>query len=74
MTSSNVNPITWGEWGEEGYKVAIEAPSIRLVRPMIKTPVQKKAPIYSPIITFISHWIFAYIIDFILMICGQKRM
>jgi len=75
VTSSNVNPITWGELLDDGYKKALEAPSIRMVRPMIEPPKQRKPhPIFNPINAFISHWMFAYFIDLIIWISGNERM
>ena len=75
ITSNNVNTITWGELFEMGYKGAIEAPSMRTVRPVIKPPKQTGPhPIMNPLKTFISHWLFAYFLDLIIMLCGHKRI
>jgi len=75
VTSSNVNPITWGELFDYGYEAAMEAPSIRMVRPMVKPPKQTEPhPIFNPIKSFFSHWVFAYFLDLIIWISGHKRM
>lgn len=75
ITSNNVNTITWGELFENGYKGAVEAPSMRTVRPVIRPPRQTGPhPIFSPLVTFFSHWMFAYFLDLIIMLCGHKRI
>ena len=75
ITSSNANPITWGEIFEYGYDGAVEAPSIRAVRPTIKPPKQTRAhPVFNPLKVFFSHWVFAYFLDLIIMICGHRKM
>ncbi|XP_054165727.1 fatty acyl-CoA reductase 1-like [Oppia nitens] len=75
ITSSNIHPITWGQIFESGYKGAQEAPSIRAVRPVIKPPKQTGPhPILNPLKVFFSHWMFAYFLDLIIMLCGHRRI
>ncbi|CAG2122087.1 unnamed protein product, partial [Medioppia subpectinata] len=75
ITSSNINPITWGQLFEYGYEGAQEAPSIRAVRPIIKPPKQSGPhPVINPLKIFFSHWMFAYFLDLIIMITGNRRI
>lgn len=75
ITSGSVNPISWYQYLEYGRNMAIEYPSTRVVRPPAKVMTGKG---HSPLSNFFTKWIsevlFAYLIDIILFICGQKPM
>lgn len=74
MCSSLENPITVEEFSRIASEVGHEYPSIRALRP------PKDAITYLPnkveysLRKFISHTMFAYLVDSILFITGQKTM
>lgn len=75
IVSSPVNPTSWGNLFEYGYQSAVESPTMKLVRPVIRPPKQRKThPIYFPLTVLFSHWLFAYFVDLLLFIFGQKPM
>ena len=75
ITSGSINPISWYQYLEYGRNKALENPSNRVVRPPAQVMTGKG---HSAISNFLTKWIsevmFAYFVDFILLIMGQKPM
>ena len=72
--TSSANPTTWGKCFEtlriEGFK----APPYKGLRVPIQVPKHKRANKFMFACTKLSELLFAYLIDLILTICGQKRL
>lgn len=74
VTSSKLNPCSWYDYFHTGAKDLLEAPSIKTIRPVVKFEHQKgKHPIMYRLGLLVNHMLFAYFMDFIMMLMGQKR-
>ena len=73
ITSGDENPISWQKYLEYGREMAIEKPSIRVVRPPAQVMTGDGV---SQINNFLTKWIsevlFAYFVDFIILLFGRK--
>lgn len=73
-STSSLNPTTWGccfDWlREESYN----APPYKMLRIPIQVPKHKRANKLGFALTKLSEILFAYFIDFLLVLCGQKRL
>lgn len=73
-STSSLNPITWGQGFEimrvEGFK----APPYKMLRIPIQVPKHRRANKFGFAMSKLSELLFAYFIDFILMLCGQKTL
>lgn len=75
VTSSNVNPLSWGGLYEHYRRRFVETPPIRIVRPFIEVPVQKGPhPIFYPLNRYLNELLFAYFFDFVLGLLGFKQV
>lgn len=73
-SSSSLNPQTWGYGFEVLREESLKAPPYKMLRIPIKVPNHKRANKLIFSLTKLSELLFAYFIDFILMLCGQKRL
>lgn len=73
-SSSSLNPITWGQSFEVLRTESIRSPPYKMLRIPIKVPQHKRANRIGFAMTKFSELLFAYFIDFILTICGQKKL
>ena len=75
ITSGDVNPTTWEMFLQYGREVAFSMPSIRMVRLPATAPKGNKVNWYGHMATKIfSETLFAYLIDFMLLLVGQKAL
>lgn len=77
LTSGTQNPVTWGEFLDYSRDAVKKAPSIKMVRPLARNPTSAKGLLgkMNHLFTkFVSHLLFAYIIDFILVLMGYKKL
>lgn len=75
ITSGDVNPTTWEKFLEYGREVAFSMPSIRMVRLPATAPRGDKVNWYGHMATkLFSETLFAYLIDFMLILIGQKAL
>ena len=73
-SSSSLNPTTWGECFEVLRKESVKAPPYKMLRTPIEVPKHKRANKLGFALTKLNEILFAYLIDFILLLCGQKRL
>lgn len=73
-STSSLNPITWGEGFEIMRAESFKAPPYKMLRIPIQVPKHRRANKIGFALTKLSELLFAYFIDFILMICGQKTL
>mgnify|MGYP000882206508 CR=1 FL=1 len=73
-STSSLRPITWGEGFEILRKESFEAPPYKMIRVPIQVPRHRRANKIGFALTKLSELLFAYLVDFILMICGQKQL
>lgn len=75
ITSGNQNPISWQKYLEYGRDMAVENPSIRVVRPPARVMTGDGV---SHLNNFATKWIseifFAYFVDFLLVLLGKKPL
>lgn len=71
-SSSSLNPLTWGQMFEALRKEGLKSPPYKMLRLPIEVPKHERANRFSFAMTKFSELMFAYFIDFILTICGQK--
>lgn len=75
ITSGNLNPIRWSQFLNFGREAAMEAPSMKVVRPPAKVATEEKIhPVKFLFIKWFSEIFFAYLIDTILTVLGYKRL
>lgn len=75
LTTGQENPCSFYHYFSVGREEAYCKPSTRVLRPLIKIPKQKGMnPIIYWIHKIFSHLLFAYIVDFLLNMAGQKKM
>lgn len=74
MCSSVDNPITIQEFSRIASEVGHEYPSIRALRPPKDAITYLPNKVEYPLRKFISHTMFAYLVDTVLYLCGQKTM
>jgi fatty acyl-CoA reductase len=77
LTSGTQNPVTWGEFLDYSREAVMKAPSIKIVRPLAKNPTSARGPLgrMNHLFTkFVSHILFAYIVDLILVLMGYKKL
>lgn len=73
-SSSSLNPMTWGEGFEILKAESLKAPPYKMLRIPIDPPRHRRANSLMFKFTKLSEILFAYFIDFILMLCGQKQI
>lgn len=73
-STSSLNPVTWGECFEILRQESFVSPPYKMLRIPIKVPRHKRANKFLFEMTKLSELLFAYFIDFILMLCGQKTL
>ncbi len=77
LTSGTQNPVTWGQFLDYSREAVMKAPSIKIVRPLAKNPTSARGALgrMNHLFTkFVSHILFAYIVDFILVLMGYKKL
>lgn len=75
LTTGTENPCSFYQYFSTGREEAYKRPSSRALRPLLKIPKQKGMnPVQYWIHKVFSHLLFAYIIDTLLSVLGQKRM
>lgn len=75
LTSSHLFPITWEQLFDNARVFAMESPSIKLIRPIIENPKQKRAnPVKHAFLKLFSHLLFAHLVDCVLWLCGYKQI
>lgn len=75
MTSGNQKSISWGKFFEYGREAASDAPTNKIVRPMIKSPKYDRAnPISFTLTKIFSEIFFAYFVDTLLNLLGYKKI
>lgn len=75
LTTGAENPCSFYHYFSTGREEAYKSPSGRALRPLLKIPKQKGMnPIKYWIHKVFSHLLFAYIVDSILGMLGQKKM
>lgn len=73
-SSSSLKPITWGEGFEILRAESIKSPPYKMLRIPIEVPRHRRANKIGFAMTKLSEILFAYLIDFILMLFGQKQL
>lgn len=75
ITSGDDNATTWEDFLQYGRDVAFEMPSIKMVRLPAQAPKGDSVNWYGHIATkFFSEILFAYLVDFLLLIIGRKAL
>lgn len=75
MTSGNSKPVSWGDFFKLLRNHAIANPPGLIVRPLINPPQYKRVnKLQFILINIFSELLFAYFVDFILMLLGQKKI
>jgi fatty acyl-CoA reductase len=75
ITSGDSNPISWQQYLEFGREAAIETPSIRVVRPLATVMRGDGVSKFNDVMTkWVSEILFAYFVDFIMILLGQKTI
>ena len=75
LTTGNENPCSFYRYFSIGREEAYKKPSTRALRPLLTIPKQTGMnPLQYWIHKILTHLLFAYLIDLILSIVGQKRM
>lgn len=73
-SSSSLKPITWGQTFEVLRAESFKSPPLKMIRVPIKVPKYKRANPMLFNMLKISELLFAYFIDLILVLCGQKSI
>lgn len=73
-SSSSLKQITWGQSFEVLRAESLKAPPYKMLRLPINVPRHRRANKIGFKLTKLSELLFAYFIDFILMLCGQKQL
>lgn len=73
-SSSSLNPMSWGRCFEILRTEGLKSPPYKLLRIPIEVPRYKRANPVSFNAIKLSELLFAYLIDLILVICGQKTL
>lgn len=73
-STSSLNSTTWGNCFEMLKMESSKAPPYKMLRIPIDVPKHKRANKLGFAFTKLSEILFAYFIDLILIICGQKRL
>lgn len=73
-SSSSLNPITWGKTFEVLRTESFQSPPFKMIRIPIKVPKYERANPFAFQMLKISELLFAYFIDLILILCGQKSV
>lgn len=73
-SSSSLRQITWGQGFEVLRLESLKAPPYKMLRLPINVPRHRRANKIGFQLTKLSELLFAYFIDFILMLCGQKQL
>ena len=74
LTSSNIRPISNGQFMSIGREESVRQPSMYFVRPQMQVPKSRPHPLIHRIQRFVYHTLFAYFIDMLLVLFGYKRM
>lgn len=74
MTSSNLRPMSAGDFMTFARKASLQKPSIYAIRPLMEPPRERQSRIVYKIRAFFYHILFAYLVDTILTLIGRKRM
>ena len=73
-STSSLNPTTWGSCFETLRAEGLKSPPYKMLRTPIEVPRHKRANRVGFAITKLSELFFAYLIDFVLLLCGQKQL
>uniref|UniRef100_A0A6G1SDP6 Fatty acyl-CoA reductase n=1 Tax=Aceria tosichella TaxID=561515 RepID=A0A6G1SDP6_9ACAR len=73
-STSSLNPTTWGSCFTKLQEESYKAPPYKMLRIPIQVPKHRRANKIGFAFTKLSEILFAYFIDLILLICGQKRI
>lgn len=73
-SSSSLKQISWGQGFEILRLESLKAPPYKMLRLPINVPRHRRANKIGFQLTKLSELLFAYFIDFILMLCGQKQL
>lgn len=73
-STSLLKPMTWGQGFEILREESYKAPPYKMLRVPIDVPKHKRASRTGLFMSKISELLFAYFVDFLLMIFGQKQM
>lgn len=75
ITTSDVNPTTWVKYLEYGRVIAMQMPSMRMVRvPAQVVHGDSVNQVYHKFTKFFSETLFAYFVDLILLVLGYKPL
>lgn len=75
ITSGTVNPTSWEKYLEYGREIAMAKPSIRAVRVPASVPRGTKVNLFGHYLTrFFSETLFAYMMDFLIILFGHKPL
>ncbi|KAI1289356.1 putative fatty acyl-CoA reductase [Halotydeus destructor] len=74
MSSTNLVPMASGDFMAHARIVNEKYPSIYNIRPPAHPPKKRPHPLVHAIERFLYHVLFAYLIDFVLLLVGQKRI
>lgn len=74
ITTSSVNPISWEKFLSYGREAAVEYPSEKLLRPPVKVMHGDNVNKFDHLMTkYCSELLFAYFVDLLLLLLGQKQ-
>lgn len=75
ITTGDVNPTTWEKFLEYGREIAMEMPSLRMVRlPAQVIRGEGRSPTAHKLTKLFSETLFSYLVDLVLLLIGQKPM
>lgn len=74
FTSSNLKPVSNGDFLRYGANFVYEWPSMYSVRPPLVPPKHRSHPIIYKLKELVYHTFFAYFLDFMLVLFGYKMM
>lgn len=74
LTTTTIYPQTWGQIFEQLRAASIRSPPLKMLRTPINPPKIKRANKLVLYASKLSEILFAYFIDFLLIVCGQKRI
>lgn len=75
LTTGSENPCSFYQYFSIGREEAYKRPSTRALRPLLTIPKQKGLnPVQYWIHKMFTHLLFAYLVDFMLGLFGQKKM
>lgn len=77
LTTGQSNPVTWGKFLDYSREAAQNAPSMKMVRPLAKNPTSARGVlgrVNHLFIKYVSHILFAFVLDVILKCTGNKPL